>query len=60
MIAKKTFKTEPIIFHKTIYDLSLFSKELQIESLEFLVNQNIYDPLLLIEEYNSLFLRRIE
>ena len=53
-IAKNTFKEEPILFHKTIYDLKLFSKELQIESLEFLVNQSIYDPLLLIEEYQYL------
>ena len=37
--AKKAFKAEPILFHKTIYDLKLFTKELQIESLGFLVNQ---------------------
>ena len=51
--AKTFFKETPIIFHKTIYDLSLFSKELQIESLEFLVNEAIYDPSFLIKEYNS-------
>ena len=53
-IAKNTFKEEPILLYKAIYDLKLFTKELQIESLEFLVNQSIYDPLLLIEEYQFL------
>ena len=52
--SKKTFSNKPILFHKTIYDLKLFTKELQIESLEFLVNQNIYGPSLLIKEYKDL------
>ena len=53
-MAKKVFNDNPILFHKTIYDLKLFSEEKQIESLEFLVNLSIYDPSLLIDEYNSL------
>ena len=52
--AKKTFKDMPRIFNKTVYDLKLYSKELQIESLEFLVNQGVYPGSKLIEEYNSL------
>ena len=51
--AKNSFKETPILFYKTIFDLRLFTKELQIESLEFLVNQGIYKPSLLIKEYNS-------
>ncbi len=51
--AKNSFKETPILFYKTIFDLKLFTKELQIESLEFLVNQGIYNPSLLIKEYNS-------
>ena len=34
--------------------MKLFTKELQVESLEFLVNKGIYDQYLLIEEYNSI------
>ena len=52
--SKKIFSKKPILFHKTIYDLKLFTKELQIESLEFLVNENIYEPSLLIKEYKDL------
>ena len=52
--ARKNFKSTPILLYKTIYDLKLFNKELQIEGLEFLVNKGIYDQSLLIEEYNSL------
>ncbi len=52
--AKNTFRDMPRIFHKTIYDLKLFSKELQVESLEFLVNQGVYPASKLTEEYNFL------
>ena len=52
--AKKKFENMPRIFHKTIYDLKLFSRELQVESLEFLVNQDIYPLYKLADEYNSL------
>ena len=47
--AKKALKSTPILFNKTIYDLKLFNKELQIESLEFLVNKGIYDQSLLMK-----------
>ena len=52
--ASRNFKSTPILFNKTIYDMKLFNKELQIEALEFLVNKGIYGHSLLIEEYNSL------
>ena len=44
----------PRIFHKTIYDLKLFSDEIQLESLEFLVNQGIYQVSEIIEKYNTI------
>lgn len=52
--AKEAFKDMPRIFHKTIYDLNLFSREIQLESLEYLVNQGSYPPSTLIEGYNSI------
>ena len=52
--AKEAFKDMPRIFHKTIYDLNLFSREIQLESLEYLVNQGSYPPSKLIEGYNSI------
>ena len=52
--AKEAFKDMPRIFHKTIYDLNLFSREIQLESLEFLVDQGSYPPSKLIEGYNSI------
>ena len=51
---EEAFSLTPILLYKTIYDLKLFTKELQVESLEFLVNKGIYDQYLLIEEYNSI------
>ena len=52
--AKNLFKDMPRIFHKTIYDLQLFSDALQLESLEFLVNQGVYEASELIEKYNNI------
>ena len=53
-LARTLFKENKNIFHKTIYDMQLFSKKIQIESLEYLVNFGIYDSAMLLEEYNSL------
>ena len=52
--SKTLFKDMPRIFHKTVYDLKLFSDEIQLESLEFLVDQGIYQVSELIEKYNTI------
>ena len=52
--SKILFKDMPRIFHKTVYDLKLFSDEIQLESLEFLVDQGIYQVSELIEKYNTI------
>lgn len=52
-IAKKIIVNNKVNLDKIIYDLKLYLKENQIESLERLVTRGIYEPNLLVKEYLS-------
>mgnify|MGYP007000214698 len=56
-IAKDIFSKDSISFDKIIYDMKLYNKINQIESLEKLVNLGLYNPNILKNVYEEYYLK---
>ena len=56
-IAKLVFAEDSLTLNKIIYDMKLYTLKEQIESLEKLVSNGLYDPIILKTAYANYFLK---
>ena len=56
-IAKLVFAEDSLTLNKIIYDMKLYTLKEQIESLEKLVSNGLYDPIILKSAYANYFLK---